>query len=70
MKYGKFRIAAIYIDCPTPNCGGGVETLDGSFMLDAITAPMEVAQARDWICTECKTKFRIPVKASRALGFR
>lgn len=70
MKYGKLRIAAIHIDCPRPGCGGGVTDRDGSFLLDAVTAPMEVAQARDWICDECKTKFHIPVAASKALGFR
>ena len=59
MKTGRFSIASIYINCPTPRCGGGIEGTDGSFMLDSINKPdIRVGDAYD--CWECKKPFKVP----------
>ena len=62
-----WRTAAVYIDCPRPNCGGGVEGSDGSFMLDQSNVP-DVKPGRTVACDECSTRFRIPRAPLRALG--
>ena len=63
-----WRTAAIYIDCPTPHCGGGVETASGSFMIDPLTVPEDARPNALYTCGECGQPFRIPTAALRALG--
>lgn len=60
MKTGRIRIAVIYIDCPTPGCGGGVEGADGSFLLDPVNLP-DIKAGDGYQCNECGRTFRIPV---------
>lgn len=73
MKTATWRIAAIYIDCPTEGCGGGVESYEtGSFMLTVGSdepAPVMDQQGKSFYyhCAECGEKFRVPPGALRAL---
>ena len=59
MKTGRIRVAAIYIDCPTPGCGGGVKGSDGWFILDSSNLP-DIEAGQGWQCDECGKAFRIP----------
>jgi hypothetical protein len=63
---GHVRVAAIYVDCPRECRGGGLDSSDGSFMLDSLDGhkPGEVVT-----CHKCRQPFRIPQHAFRSEGW-
>jgi hypothetical protein len=65
---GRLRIAAIYIDCPRPGCGGGIESRsNGSFMLVQDDLP-DLREQPINTCGTCLAPIRVPARALQVLA--